>query len=71
MKELWTIDDLELFLRDEVMRAGGAKKWCKKHNIHMSHAMHMIENGTAASIDRVTEALGYRKVTRYEAVDSK
>ncbi len=66
MSELFTIDEIEAYLRDEVARAGGAKKWCRQHKVDMSHALHMIENGTAASIPRILEPLGFRQVTRYE-----
>ena len=69
MSKLFTVDEIERYLREEVMRAGGAKKWCRKHKINMDHAIHMIENGSAASLDRVLDALEFRKVIRYEPVN--
>jgi hypothetical protein len=68
MSELFTIDEIEKHLREEVAEAGGAKKWCRKHKIDMSHAIHMVENGSAASLDRVLYALGLRQVIRYEPI---
>ena len=64
--ELLTIAALEQRLRDEVVRAGSAKKWCRKHNVNMDHALHMIDNGSAAGLPRVQEALGFKKVSMYE-----
>jgi hypothetical protein len=66
MSDLFTIDALERYLRDEVIRAGGAKKWCRKHKVFMDHALHMIDNGSAAGLPRIQEALGFKKVTMYE-----
>jgi hypothetical protein len=65
MSELFTIDEIEKLLREEVVAAGGAKKWCVKNNVSMGHALHMVENGTAASLPRVLDVLGLEKVTRY------
>lgn len=66
MDDLFTIDDIEQYLRIEVESAGGARKWCRKNKVSMDHALHMIENGSAASIDRVLDALGMEKVIRYK-----
>lgn len=68
MSELFTTDELERYLREEVMRAGGAKKWCKKNGVYMGDALHMVSNGSAATLDRVCLALGFRKITRYEPI---
>jgi hypothetical protein len=66
MIALLTQKELEDRLRKEVENAGGAKKWCRKHNVLMDHALHMIVNGTAATLPNVLDRLGFRAVTRYE-----
>lgn len=66
MTELLTIDQIEQRLRAEVYAAGGAKKWTKKHRLHMDHALHMIANGSAASLPLVLDALGMEKVTLFQ-----
>ena len=67
MSELFTIDELEKHLRDAVAEAGGVKKWIRKHKASgFDHCLHMIENGSAASLDRVLPIIGFRRVTRYE-----
>lgn len=70
MAELFTIDEVEDYLRREVAAAGGAKKFLRKKKLDgFSHITHMFENGSAATLERVLPALGFRKVTRYEPID--
>ena len=71
MDDLVPIDQLEAHLRREVVAAGSAKKWCRKNKVSMSHAIHMVENGSAASLDPVLWALGFRKVTRFERIQQQ
>lgn len=65
MTGLLTQKDIEQRLREEVKAAGGAKKWCRKNNVSMNHALHMVENGSAATLDKILDVLGLEKVTRY------
>lgn len=57
-----TQDELEAALRDAVAAAGGAKKWARKHDVSMAHALHMLDNGSAATLGRVLQATGYQRV---------
>lgn len=68
MSELFTEKEVQAYMRNEVYAAGGAKKWLKKNNMTFNHAIHMIENGDAATLDRVLDVLGFRRVTRYEPI---
>ena len=62
MSDDLTQSELEAALRDAVAAAGGAKKWCRENGVSMNHALHMIENGTGATLDGVLRALGYERV---------
>lgn len=68
MDDLVTTDQIESHLMREVAAAGGAKKWCRKNKVSMDHALHMVANGSAATLPTVLSALGFRKVVRYERV---
>lgn len=69
MDDVITIDQLEAHLRREVVAAGNAKKWCRKNKVSMEHALHMVANGSGATLPTVLNALGFRKVVRYERID--
>lgn len=72
MAELFTANEVQAYLRKEVAAAGGAKKFLRKKKLDgFSHILHMFENGDAATLDRVLPALGFRRVTRYESVESE
>lgn len=72
MSELKTQEDLEAVLRGAVALAGGAKKWCRKNKIYgHDHSLHMITNGRGATFDDVMRVLGYRRVYRYEKIDTE
>jgi hypothetical protein len=68
MSEIFTKDEVEKYLREEVEAVGGAKKWCRKHNVNMDHALHMVADGSAATLPRVIGVLGFREVIRYEPI---
>lgn len=69
MSELLTKAELEKLFSDEVEKAGGAKKWLKKHGLeYYRHSLHMIANGSGATLSGIPDALGYRAVTRYERI---
>lgn len=70
MPEYFTIDEIEQFLRDDVQKEGGAAKWCRKHKItHMKQSIHMIANGSAASLSGILPIIGVEKVTMYRSID--
>jgi len=72
MSELFTLEEIQRHLREEVAQAGGANKWLRKHKATgFDHCLHMIDNGSAASLDGVLPLLGLKKVVRYEAVGSR
>ena len=69
MPELFTRKELQDELRDAVKQAGSAKKFLRKHKLYgYDHALHMIENGTAATRPDVMMALGFRAVERFELI---
>jgi len=70
MAELFTIDEIEQHLREEVARAGGSKKWSRKHKVYLNHALHMLDNGSAASLENVLHALGMERVVLYRSKQS-
>lgn len=67
MPELFTREEVQKVLREAVRDAGGAKKWLRKHKL-CQYNLHMIEDGRGATLPGVLEALGFRKVDRYEEV---
>jgi hypothetical protein len=68
MADLLTIEEIEQQLRDAVVAAGGASKWCKKNGVSMQHALHMVSNGSAASLPHVLDKLGFERVTRFKRI---
>jgi hypothetical protein len=67
MPEFFTKAEVEQILRENVAECGGsAKKWCRKNKVNMDHALHMVANGSAATLPAVIEKLGFRAVTLYE-----
>ena len=65
MPELFTQEELQRYMREEVLRAGGAKKWLRKNKVFGSdHMLHMVTNGDAATLSNCLAALGFRKVIR-------
>jgi len=66
MSELFTEEEVQQYMRDEVADAGGPKKWLRKNKISGESPLHMIQNGQAATLSNCLAALGFRKVTRYE-----
>jgi hypothetical protein len=70
MAEIFTADEVATYMRHEVDAAGGARKWLRKHRmLSEAHIIHMIEDGTAATIPRFLSELGFRQIVRYEAID--
>lgn len=68
MTELFTEAEVEKYMREEVADAGGPKKWLRKNKVHgFDHILHMIANGSAATLPHILPALGFKRVTRYEA----
>lgn len=67
MSELFTQQEIEAHLRDEVREAGGAKKWLKRHKLgsQFDHVLHMVENGSAATLPRIQYALKFKTVIMY------
>lgn len=69
MAELFTEAEVEKFMREEVADAGGAKTWLRKNKVYgCDHVLHMVTNGSAATLDRILPVLGFKRVIRYEAV---
>jgi len=68
MGELFTREQCEKYFREEVKRAGGSKKWLRKHKVYgLDHVYHMIDNGSYFHHPRVMEVLGFKAVERWEA----
>lgn len=69
MTEIFTLEEVKFYMRDEVRAAGGAKKWLRKHKLRnqFDHVLHMVENGDAATSPPILDALGFRRITRYVA----
>jgi patatin-like phospholipase/acyl hydrolase len=71
LAELFTRAECEKHFREEVAAAGGAKKWLRKnHVIGMDHVHHMIDGGTYFDNPQVLQALGLKRVERWEAVEA-
>ena len=67
MSEIFTIEQVQQHLRDEVAEAGGAKKWLRKNKVFgCDHILHRVQNGDAATLPRVMKVLKFRRVDRYE-----
>lgn len=47
--------------------AGGAAKWLRKHKLgsRFDHVLHMIENGSAATLPDIQAALKFKTVILY------
>lgn len=58
----FTIDEIEQKLRDDVRAVGGAVKYNRKHKLYMTHSLHMLDNGSAASLPNVLEVLGLKQI---------
>lgn len=70
MAEIFDEREVREYLRAEVEAAGGAKKWLKKNKMFgYDHVLHMVANGDAATTPRILEALGFRRVDRFEPIN--
>jgi hypothetical protein len=68
MAELFTREECERYFREEVARAGGAKKWLRKNKISgLDHVHHMIDNGQYFTHPQVLYRLGLKPVERWES----
>ena len=65
--ELFTKEDVEKYLREEVSMAGGAKKWLRKHKLggQFDHILHMVEDGRAATLPAMQHVLKFKTVILY------
>lgn len=70
MGELFTREQCQSHLREEVQKAGGAKKWLRKNKVFgLDHVPHLIENGSYFHHPDVLRVLGFKQAERWEAVN--
>lgn len=66
---MFTKEEVQSMLREQVAAAGGAKNWMRKHRAMNIAPEHMIENGSAATLERVLPLIGMVAVTLYKPIN--